>query len=342
MIVSAALQQARTPTTLVPISTAGDLLTTYPLGFHTLVASLDYALALPPGQSVLLVALAVSITLPLLAFALTFYLSRSLVAGLISNLPFLLPSVPSGRFLETFPLGYLYNGAYPAILATLVLLLTMAWASLHFERAPNKTVIVLPLLLTLALFVTYPPFMLFTLAIAIMSKVPGSRNKILSAAGLIGIIFYLTPYAKTILAPSGFGTPSNLAAYRLSIPYFSANPFLLAAIGVGSAYGVFLAVRRRSILGFFVVVLTVIMLGSLDPLVYDNLIWFTTPSRLFISLLITAFIFLSVLLNKVLIAATSHKLPISKQKLGTFVLVVGLVALIGWSSIGQVTTASRT
>ena len=342
MIVSAALQQGRTPSTLVPISTIGNLLTTYPLGFHTLAASLDYALALPPGQSVLLTALAITITLPLLVFALTFYLSRSLVAGLISNLPFILPSVPSGRFLEAFPLGYLYNGVYPAILATLVLLLTMAWASLHLKTAPKTTVIALPLLLTLTLFVTYPPFMFFPLAIAIMSQVPGKRNKILATAAFIATIFYLTPYVKMTLAPSGFGTPANLAAYRLSIPYFSANPFLLAAVGVGLSYGVFLAVRRRSILGLFVTVLTAIMLGSLYPFVYDDLVWFTAPSRLFISLLITAFVFLGVLLNRFFTIATSHHFRISKQKLVTFVLAVGLVTLIGWSSITQVGTASRT
>ena len=344
LYISLANFQGKTPLSLFPLPVVGHAqIIDYPLGFHMLGATLDNLMGLPPGQMMLLVAVGAMALLPVVTFALTYTFTHSNLASIISTLVFLLPPVRSGQFLEMFPLGYLYDGVYPVIVGTLLLLLVFSWFASNLHSSSRKHVVVFSTLAVIGLLITYPPFAIFPLGLAVVF---GLSKKVTRASFAVFGGFALASIAaaslfRPILAWTGFGTQTNLSAYEVSLPFLVANPVFIVVLSTSFVYCAFKAVRKPSFLHVSFVGIAIIIVATLDYLTYSEFLWFVLPSRLYFLFSILGFVLFGIMIDKALFRKarswTSHRV----RALIGFAVPIALAALILVSVSGQISLATQ-
>jgi len=165
------------PNTWFPIT---NLPLHYPPGFHVVVAFFNTSWNVYPAQAVLIYGASILPLLTLLVYSLSWIATRSVIASIAGSLSVLY--VAQGR-LDTWAVGYFYNGPYPNLLAFLLVIffcgVLLVEDTRHGERRISAAVPTIGILCTLSLFMAYPPFALLP-SIGALAAILLSRSNILA------------------------------------------------------------------------------------------------------------------------------------------------------------------
>jgi len=151
-----------------------------PPGFHSTAAYLTTLLGNYPADSIFILASFLTGLIFLVIFSLTYQLTKSITIAVLGSL--FTFWVNTTGYMETWILGYLYNGPYPNI-AGLVLVFTsilLYMVSKESEISHHKRLIIFQAIIIIALVVTYPPFALIPISLMILFFVINRKNTILS------------------------------------------------------------------------------------------------------------------------------------------------------------------
>ncbi len=151
-----------------------------PPGFHSTAAYLTTLLGNYPAESIFILASFLTGLIFLVIFSLTYQLTKSITIAVLGSL-FTFWVNTTGH-METWILGYLYNGPYPNI-AGLVLVFTsilLYMVSKESEISHHKRLIIFQAIIIIALAITYPPFALIPISLMILFFVINRKNTILS------------------------------------------------------------------------------------------------------------------------------------------------------------------
>lgn len=275
-----------------------------PLGFHSVSAFFVALLEIYPGESVFLLAAFLVGAIAVVIFALTYKMTNSIVLATIASL-FVLVVNPTGN-LETWLMGYFYNGPYPNIAGFLLVLVSILLYVISQDKpvlyrhiwAINLTVIA-------SLLVTYTLFALVSIAfLTVMYAVNSStklrhvnlqkisrRHKvaivtIIALPLAIIVIIFSSDISNSVLetAAKVYARPS----YSLSIDYFRSNLFGMLSIAAAISAITLLVFRRDT--QFSLIYLTVFGLVFFSVyLVYFSII---LPKRSAVLLATLSWVFL--------------------------------------------------
>ena len=136
--------------------------------FHTFSAALALVMKLFPGEAVFIVGGAIASLLPPIIYSLTYINTRSEVLSLLAFLSVFLV----GPDLETWPLGYFYNGPYPNLLGFLTILTLITLSSIFFNKGTSckRSNFFLLLLIIIGTALGYPNFIIHTFYLAFLYK----------------------------------------------------------------------------------------------------------------------------------------------------------------------------
>jgi len=165
----------RLPTTPNPILIA------YPPGLHVMTATLNGLMGLYPAQAVFLLAASIAILISSAIYSLTYMATRSKRLSLVAFLSVFLihpcyiygPPQVDPQWIGAFFL----NGTFPPLAGYLIFFVFMASLACYpsdFYRSDWTTIkkyLLLSLLVTAALIVTYPPFALFVISHVIITSI---------------------------------------------------------------------------------------------------------------------------------------------------------------------------
>lgn len=148
----------------------------YPLGFHTLCAIISLIFGIFPGESMLVVAAAITALIPCVLYSVTYTKTKSRIFSLI---PYLAGFVVYPHLLTLWIMGYFYNGSYPFLAGLLFMLafieiICLSDGSRNSAMVPSRFLFLL-LIITAALFFTYQVF-LFFIAIYLISTLIVQRK----------------------------------------------------------------------------------------------------------------------------------------------------------------------
>ena len=154
MLTSLAIYNGHVPTDLRPIESFPF---PYPSGYHVFSADLSYIFNFNSGEAIFILATYLTALISALLFTLTYVLTKSYWMSL--PIPFSILVVHSTEHLDRWIAGYLGNGPYPNLFAFMAVISVIILAQISYNRreAISKIATIL-LIVSIALFVTYPQF----------------------------------------------------------------------------------------------------------------------------------------------------------------------------------------
>ncbi|MDH5770334.1 MAG: hypothetical protein OEZ25_03495, partial [Candidatus Bathyarchaeota archaeon] len=274
----------------------------YPMGFHASSALASLVTGTYPGQSILLVGVAMVLIIPSLFYSILYLYTKSLK---LSFLAFLLSLFLPGatpmlwRNSHDLLLGNFLVGTYPNLLGNLILITALAVAVVLENAASNSSrqVILLYGLLIVALSVSYYPLIPF-IALYVFLRVFlfyfGRPKLVLRVLGavfflftLIAFIFILWSY-RPILTNFLRVDSSLLHTVYMRYPLFELNsPYLVYTGFILLAFLFslwFLFIDKLRNLGLLFLVFFSPLIAAQNKQMYSVLFWFVQPDRALILL----------------------------------------------------------
>jgi len=287
-LVSLIEYNSKLPTTYTPI--APEALIAYPQGMHVVIATLNTILNEYPGRAVFLFGAAIMILIPFLVYSLTYISTQSELFGIVS-----LSSIFYIHYrwhLESWVIGYFYNGPYACLFGLLILLVYVNIVAILIKKSFDlKKLIFGGILSSLALLLVYPSFTILVLAhlffllvyhrnllFETLSKLNPMHTKFLIFFIFISLVFslILSPniverfwyilgkfHESEIGGYSFFGTH----AYYYAIPAFFWTKFLKISVTLGVISSIIvLRSRYFSITSFYLVTAILVLVSSVQEI----------------------------------------------------------------------------
>ncbi len=272
-----------------------------PIGFQAVAANVSLVFGLFPGEAVFVTGALIVMLVPLIAYSIVWVITRSLIASLIGSVGTLLINSISG--LESWLIGYFFNGPYPVIFAYLIMsLIFLQLALLDAQKTTSiRSFDTLPTFcfLTVLLVFVYPNFAIFPLAfLAYLLVVEGVRRlrgqgapRLFFLAPLLLIIFlivgiiaaYITGFIETIIV--ALSKVYGRSSYTIRPSFWYDN---LSGWGIILAGGLslFFIVKKkiRLLAAWYLSLFGILLLAGVGPL-YDP-ISIILPRRAYALLLI--------------------------------------------------------
>jgi len=136
----------------------------YPLGFHALGAIISLIFGIIPGESILVVAAAITAVIPCMLFSVTYTKTHSTIFSLI---PYLAGFVVYKPYFLYWIIGYFYNGTYPFLAGLLFMLAFVELISLSGGSNNSNSIMIpsqifiLTIIISIACIFTYTVFIFF-------------------------------------------------------------------------------------------------------------------------------------------------------------------------------------
>jgi len=154
-------------------------------GLHIISANFSMLTGVFPGEAVFIVGGAIVILIPMLLYTSTYILTKSNILSLFAFLSTFL----IGLDLEQWALGYFYNGPFQNLFGFLAVLLFLifpiATSEIQFQSNSSMRNRTLLLVIILAVFLVYPPFVIFPILYLLLSAL--RKGKIVKALRNISI-----------------------------------------------------------------------------------------------------------------------------------------------------------
>jgi len=183
LVTSLAVYNEKLPFTYDPLGS--NRFMDHPLGFHSITAYFTTLIGNYPADSMFIIASFLTGLIFLVIFSLTYQLTKSIPLAVLGSL-FIFWVNTTGN-LETWIMGYLYNGPYPNIAGYLLVLtsILLYMVSRESEISHHKRIKILQAIIIITLVVMYPPFALIPIVFLILFKVIDRKNTILSIYKII-------------------------------------------------------------------------------------------------------------------------------------------------------------
>ncbi len=239
----------------------------YPLGFHILSALVTLIFGIFPGESMLVVAAAITALIPCVLFSITYTKTNSMTFSLI---PFLAGFIIHPNLLTGWIMGDFYNGAYPFLVGLLVM---FVFVEIIFLIDETRSSAVIPsqfhfliLIILGAIFFTYQVFLII-ITLYFLSTFIVHRKLIFKWMTLR--TSRIIQNKTNLLILTGFGI-----LLLISLPWIYSGPFLLLSSYLGSGstwltiYPVYLTFFYKQINGL--IILFALIIVSITLLKFRN------------------------------------------------------------------------
>jgi hypothetical protein len=222
-----------------------------PFGFHVIAADFSLLTGLFPGESIFVLSAVITILVPLLLYSLAYVLTSSVMVSLsvFFSSFFINPQLN----LETYLVGYLYNGPYPNLFGFLGLTIFAIFVVINEKISQNRSIAsasAIFLLITVFLVITYPSFAVFPVIYGLIKlrrlasyfKYRRKNILLIAIAFLLILSLFVFSFQEII---STFSTAitskfvllmGNFSAY--SIPF----AFIASISGIATIFAVFTAI----------------------------------------------------------------------------------------------------
>jgi hypothetical protein len=319
----------------------------YPSGFHITAANLALSLNLYVGESILILAAAIMILIPLVLFSLSYIHTNSLILSLLAFMsPFL---INSSLELEHWMLSSFFIGRYAAIYGYLAIFTFCVLISLE---KPNSNILhvsslVSILLVSLVLFITYPTFVIFVGIFFIYWGIANVRmlsNFLISISGKMKILLLFGLISFCLLVLFVFFQSDLLArifrfmdvSYEylgLNVNYFYDWRFsFIIFLGIGIAS--FQIIKKQSLnFNVFFLILSIPILLSLIEVFFPYFV-LLLPKRSILMVSALSWIFFPILINSIIFKSSIEKrdaylvLGLAKSRKIKFQNVIGFFVSI--------------
>lgn len=298
-IVSLTLYQHHLPTSYNPIASVpfSDLGFGYPKAFHVLATSTSIVTGMFPGQSLLIVALALVILIPCTAYVVIRWAAGSILWGLVGAAGFftvvtgqIVPFKPSNDML-LFPLTY---GTYPNLLGDLLFILFFGIVAsvLDSHKTPKSIFWGFCLLVAAALGLSYYPYLSLIipfLLLALLASIINLRENRFKLLGLVSFLLVVTAGLLILTLTKShieeFFQLNPSVSFNLYLSYnilSPKSPYVLFGVALIASFLISLSMivtRRGTLADVLILSLSAIQLGELSPWLYYRLFWTAYPDR---------------------------------------------------------------
>lgn len=265
---------------------APDIVAFYPLGFHTLTASLLPLMNLELGEGMLVISTTAISLIPPLMYTATWLLTKSKLPATIAYLSIWDTYTPWRPFIT----GMYYLGVYPFIVGLALSLTYLCLLIRESMETPSKDAFLLSgAVICGSLLFIYPSFFLFTVTIHVAYYLSNQgtwrRPKAIAAIGLgIGVIISRLPFLALINQVDKYIDTSTRPEFIYGTRVLIRDPLVSSVSGwvvltatLPAVY--FMSNKRNKYVSALYLLLFTTVFASYNRSLFKGWLWFTLPNR---------------------------------------------------------------